>query len=256
MPRCVKPRPVSPRRAMSSRAIELASWKQHVPGPNPVVLACVASESYHHFAYDLMESVKEHTDADFVILDGEEGWPSGTECRHGIFADWLEDKFAGSYDVAFLLDADMLVEEPFDLAEILPRRPGIVATLHPGYIGLPSHTLPYEDRPESEAYVHPDVGEVYYCGGFIGGTRAHMLRLSRRIDRTIRREREAGREVRWHDESVLNRELLLWKPVRTLDPSFAHPDNDAYYREGVWGGREYARKIVCRDKTPLQRVGR
>ena len=220
-----------------------------------VALVTVASASYREFTDDLVMSAREHIRGDFHILalPGIEGWPIGTECRHGIFAAWLTEK---DYEVAFLLDADMLVMESFSLDEILPTKNGIVATLHPGYVGMPRFMLPYEDRPESRSYVPPDQGEHYFCGGVIGGTRDEMLVFSRCVDQMIRDEREDGREIRWHDESCVNALLAVAPPVLTLDPSFAHPDRDDYYRDMVWGGHEYARKIVCRDKTAAQRVGR
>ncbi len=220
-----------------------------------VALVTVASTSYRAFARDLMLSAIDHIKGDFTfrILDGQEGWPCGTECRHGIFAAWLSEN---DYEVAFLLDADMLVEETFNLAEILPPAPGIVATLHPGYVGMPRHMLPYEARPESRAYIPEGQGEHYYCGGVLGGTREELLVFSRCIDQMIRDEHEDGREIAWHDESCVNALLAVAPPVLTLDPSFAHPDRDAHYVANVWGGHAYSRKIVCLDKAPEARVGR
>lgn len=221
-----------------------------------VALVTVASPSYMAFADDLMESAEENIRGvfDWYKLAGEEGWPCGTECRHGIFANWLTN--GDEYDVAFLLDADMLVEEPFDLADILPPKPGIVATLHPGYVGMPRHILPYESRPESRAFIPDDQGDFYYAGGVIGGTREELLVFSRCVDQMIRDERDDGREVAWHDESCVNAILAVAPPVLTLDPSFAHPDADAHYVRNIWGGRDYPRHIVCLDKAPAERVGR
>lgn len=220
-----------------------------------VVFVTVASLSYLAFAHDLGESLFENVSGSFYwkVLEGEEGFPIGTECRHGVLAEWLP---TCGHDVVFLLDADMLVEEPFHVAEMLPDRPGIVATRHPGYVGMPRVMLPYEDRPESLAFVEEGYGLTYYCGGVVGGTRAELLNTSLAIDRMIALEREAGREIRWHDESCLNYLLAHVPPVKALDPSFAHPDNDTYYVNHVWGGRSYGRKIVALDKSPEQRVGR
>lgn len=204
-----------------------------------------------------MESAQENFLPDhhchFAILDGVEGFPVGTECRHGIFHRWLRDRL---WDWAFLVDADMLVTEPVRAEEIIPGRPGIVATLHPGYIGMPRLMLPYENNADSCAYMSPHAGDFYYCGGFVGGSRAEILALSYQIDAMIFRDRHAGVETRWHDESCLNFRLAVDRPVLTLDPGFCHPANDEYYVRGVWGGETYPRKITAIDKTPAQRVGR
>jgi hypothetical protein len=220
-----------------------------------VALVTVASASYRDLAQQLMESATRYVRGDFsfVIRDGEEGWPVGTECRHGIFADLLE---ASPFEVAFLLDADMVFAEPVKIGEILPLEHGVVATLHPGYVTAPRDVLPYEQRPVSRAFVPDELRGRYYCGGFVGGTRAEILALSRAIDLMIREERADGREVTWHDESCLNRLLAETPPVLTLDPSFCHPDNDAWYVDALWGEQHYARKLVALDKVPSQRVGR
>jgi histo-blood group ABO system transferase len=221
-----------------------------------VALVTVASESYRDFAADLMDSAREHFlpghDITFATLPGVEGWPAGTECRHGIFARWIDEH---EPDVAFLCDADMLFESAVSAAEVLPASPGIVATLHPGYVGQPRAALPYETRPESRAYLSPDEGEHYYAGGFVGGTRAEILALSQAIDLMIREERVEGREIQWHDESCLNRLLYETPPVLTLSPAMCYPDHDAYYVNTLWGER-YARQLVALDKSPAERVGR
>jgi histo-blood group ABO system transferase len=222
-----------------------------------VALVTVASDSYLDFAADLMDSAREHFlpghPATFVTLPGKEGWPVGTECRHGIFARWVEEH---EPVIAFLCDADMLFETAVSATEVLPPSPGIVATLHPGYVGQPRAMLPYEPRPESRAYLALDEGEHYYAGGFVGGTCAEILALSEAIDLMIREERVEGREVCWHDESCLNRLLFDKPPVLTLSPAMCYPDHDTYYVESVWGGQAYERRLVALDKSPAERVGR
>jgi Glycosyltransferase family 6 len=223
-----------------------------------VLFGVVASDSYWSFAKELESSLRANVCGNFdvVIFQGEEGWPIGTECRHGIFADWLEREEFEEWDVAFLLDADMLCEEPFHVDQIIPSKAGIVAVLHPGYVGMPRAMLPYEDRPESIAFVPEDSGTAYYCGGVIGGTRREMLTLSQSVDRIIRHEREYGREIRWHDESCVNSILADFPPALILDPGFCHPEKDTYYRESVWGGHSYARYLTARDKLPELRGDR
>jgi Glycosyltransferase family 6 len=223
-----------------------------------VLFGIVASNSYWSFAKELERSLRKNVSGNFgvVIFQGVEGWPIGTECRHGIFAGWLEREEYAEWDVAFLLDADMLCEDPFALKQIIPSTPGIVAVLHPGYIGMPRAMLPYEDRADSAARVDADKGEHYYCGGVIGGTRLEMIDLSHAVDLAITNERELGREIRWHDESCVNSTLAAYPPALILDPGFCHPQNDTYYRESVWGGRNYPRYLTALDKRPELRGDR
>lgn len=229
--------------------------------PDPgIAIVTVASESYRDFAEALERSFVEYADESLlarltlVCLDGIEGFPIGTECRHGIFADWLGEH--PEYGYAFLSDADMRVCDSISADEILPPAPGIVATLHPGYVDFPPHMLPFEDRPESRAFVPAHSRQSYFCGGFIGGTREEILALSRAIDEIICLERDDGWPVRWHDESCLNHLLANAPPARILSPAFCHPAGDRYYRESVWGGADYPRKIVALDKTAEVRGAR
>jgi histo-blood group ABO system transferase len=222
-----------------------------------VLFGVVASNSYWSFAKELERSLRKNVSGNFgvVIFQGVEGWPIGTECRHGIFAGWLEREEYAEWDLAFLLDADMLCEDPFLVDQIVPSTPGIVAVLHPGYVGMPRAMLPYEDRPESRAYM-PDSGTEYYCGGVIGGTRKEMIALSRKVAEMIEQERNEGREIRWHDESCVNRILAETPPALILSPAWCHPQGDAYYRESVWGGRDYPRYLTALDKQPELRGNR
>jgi Glycosyltransferase family 6 len=223
-----------------------------------VLFGVVASNSYWSFAKELERSLRKNVSGNFgvVIFQGVEGWPIGTECRHGIFAGWLGRAEYAEWDLAFLLDADMLCEDAFPLRQIIPSTPGIVAVLHPGYVGMPRAMLPYEDRPESIAYVPEDNGTAYYCGGVIGGTREEMQDFSSEIAEMIIDERNDSREIRWHDESCVNHLLSRETPALILGPGFCHPENDTYYRESVWGGRNYPRYLTALDKRPELRGDR
>lgn len=225
-----------------------------------VALVCVASRSYLHYAEALMESAREYfrptgkSSLIFEILEGEEGWPIGTECRHRIFHAWLLEQRC---QYALLLDADMLFVRPVAHAEMFSRYEGITATLHPGYVWFDPAILPYERRPESRAYVVSGEGKNYYCGGVIGGSRREILRLSFAVAEMIEREREDGREVCWHDESCVNTLLIDQPPMKTLDPRFCCPSESSYYRQHVWGDDYSAdARILALDKTAAERGDR
>lgn len=223
-----------------------------------VVLVCVAGgETYVRYAEQLMESAHEFfrpTDqVELAILPGVEGWPIGTECRHGIFADWLA---TNEHDYAFLIDADMRFTGHVTGA-ILPRQGvGIVAVRHPGYIGIPRSAFPYETRRDSTAFVPADKGERYYAGGFVGGSHAAIYYLSRRIELMIEVDRVSGIEIQWHDESCLNRILALEPPAVALDPRFCCPADATWYR--TFWERDYSvdARITALDKTQAERGAR
>ena len=219
-----------------------------------VALVTVASESYRGFAENLMDSAREFfrptepRGLTFEILEGEEGWPRGTMCRHSVLLSHLPRAY-----YVFLIDADMLFAD-FVGPEILPKMYGITATLHPGFVGRTKGELPFERNPESAAYVHPDAGEAYYCGGFVGGERLAMRMLSGSVEATLERDALNGIVPCWHDESAVNRFLVDNPPEVVLHPGYCNPDDDHWYRS--WWPEQWSRRIVALDKTPAERVGR
>lgn len=204
-------------------------------------LICVVSgEVYERYAERLMESARKFFPGDGKILCGREGWPDATLYRYHAVC---EENWSG-YDYLYLCDADMRFEAPVE-DEIFSS---LVATQHPGYVTRKD--LPYEDRPESAAYVRK--GTVYYAGGFVGGTRAAFLDLAHGIVNQIEQDDRNGITARWHDESHLNRQLALLPPTRTLSPSYCFPDDASGYPwlDGM------KRILVAVDKTPAERNGR
>ncbi len=220
-----------------------------------VALICVVSgDAYVRYAEWLFESARKHVRLPLrcVMLEGRSGWPSATLYRYHAI---LEEKWDEDY--LFLCDADMRFEATVG-EEILGE---LTATLHPGYMARdsgknskyslrPVFNLPFEHRPESQAQVVN--GEVYYCGGFVGGRRDTFLLLAEKIAAQIDSDAERGITARWHDESHLNR--VLWKvpPAVTLSPSYCMPDDASGYPwlDGL------PRKLVALDKTTAERVGR
>ncbi len=151
----------------------------------------------------------------------------------------------------FLMDADMLAVGPIG-PEIIPSEYGITACQHPGYVGKPRAELPYETLPESAAYVGPEEGDVYYCGGFVGGERLAMRMLSSQIAAIVDMDVSRGHTPVWHDESALNRVLAVDPPAVALSPAYCYPSEDSYYRECVWT-ESYERRILALDKTAEER---
>lgn len=219
-----------------------------------VALVCVASTSYERYAEQLMESARKFfrpTDPERIvlrILEGVEGWPIGTICRHSILLRHLpRAKFV------FLCDADMRFEGTVG-PEILPMSYGITAVQHPGFVHRLRAEFSYETSPNSMAYVAPGVGDTYYAGGFIGGERLAMRILSTEIESILMTDARHGIVPVYHDESALNAILARHPPEVTLSPAYVYPDNDQWYRT-VWR-EQYERRLVALDKTATERGNR
>lgn len=200
------------------------------------LIAVVSGDAYVRYAERMFSSAEEHFPGDTRRLPARSGWPDATLYRyHAVLeADW------SGYDYLYLSDADMLWEAP--AGDIFGE---IVATQHPGYVGRKD--LPYEDRPESTAFV--DEGETYYAGGFVGGERKAFLDLCRKMVFAIDEDEEHGITAVWHDESHLNRILRDSPPTKVLPPSYSYPDDASGY-PWLW---RYPRILVAQDKTPEER---
>ena len=225
-----------------------------------VGLIVIATSRYTCFVPDLIASARRHflpgaadvryfvcTDRPAEIPPGvtalpveHRPWPYATLLRYhhvvrhaGAFADC---------DFLFQCDADMRFVADTE-GDLLPTGgSGLVGVEHPGFCWMPSgwdrlrqrlgwevrrgrgRRGSYETDPRSLAAVAEHEGEVYYAGGFAGGTREAYLALVRtladRIDRDLAREIIAV----WHDESHLNRYFIDHPPHR-LDPRYCHPES-------------------------------
>jgi hypothetical protein len=149
------------------------------------------------------------------------GYPDATLLRYHAVMD--QRALLSQYDSLFYSDSDMLFVNPAS-DEILSD--GITATLHPGYYvnnraGDPEH------RPESTACLHGN--QVYYCGGFNGGTSVAYLRMAETIMRNVDIDKSRGIVARWHDESHFQRYLADNPPAKVLTPAYCYP-------EGYGGG--------------------
>jgi glycosyltransferase involved in cell wall biosynthesis len=224
------------------------------------LIAVVNGDVYERYAQQLFDSAREHLRPPrscpvlCLALAGRSGWPDATMYRYHSVLEH-QDEIPQGY--VFMSDADMLFEGTVG-PEILPDGPVsrrvLTATLHPGYVGRPRSELPYERRSESACAVAQGEGEAYYCGGFVGGTRAGFLELARRIAALIDEDARSGITPRWHDESALNRVLATRAPERILSPAYCHPDHDDAYRSS-WP-EDYPRLLVALDKSSSERRAR
>ncbi|XP_012876755.1 PREDICTED: uncharacterized protein LOC105989338 [Dipodomys ordii] len=89
-------------------------------------------------------------------------------------------------------------------------------TLHPGFYTSKRDAFTYERRPQSQAYIPHDQGDFYYMGAFFGGSVAEVHRLTKACHEAMVVDRANNIEAVWHDESHLNKYLLLRKPTKVL----------------------------------------
>ena len=221
--------------------------------PQKVGLLIVATGKYIEFVPPLLDSADQHFCTDhnvtyFVFTDGQLpdrdnleiiyqkrlGWPHDTLMRHSIYhqhRDALKDM-----DYLFATDADMLFVDTVG-DEILSDR---VATLHPGYF---NRRGTYEHRKASTAYVSPEEGTHYFCGGFHGGSAIEFLKMSRIITENILKDLSHNFIAVWHDECHLNRYFIDNPPTCILSPSYCMPGSETLIRQmGLTG---YPRKLLA-----------
>jgi histo-blood group ABO system transferase len=197
-----------------------------------VGLCIAATGKYAQFVPPLLESAKTfllpgHEVRPFVFTDAPEipgatvvawshrPWPDGTLRRYHAY--WNARGALQNCDYVLAMDADMRFVGPVG-SEVLSDR---MATQHPGFV---SKRGTYETRPESKAYVGPQEGRRYYCGGFVGGRVDEFLSLSRRISQAVDVDQRAGLVAVWHDESHLNRQMIDTPPTKVLSPAYCTPE--------------------------------
>ena len=97
----------------------------------------------------------------------------------------------------------------------------LVATMHPYQSFYPKEQRTYDRNPKSLAYVSPgEEGELYYAGGFNGGSTKRFLEMAEIIANRVNDDLDRGVIALWHDESQMNRYLIDNPPSLSLTPSY------------------------------------
>jgi histo-blood group ABO system transferase len=129
-------------------------------------------------------------------------------------------------DYIFYMDADYWVCNPTDTDALLVN--GLVATAHVLNLVVPATSPmgPVETNPQSTAYVRTGTNtQLYYCGGFQGGSSEAYLQACRGISKGIDEDDKNGIMAAWHDESHWNRYLVDHPPTTVLSQSYMYPES-------------------------------
>jgi len=208
-------------------AWELASsFSQMFEKPHTVKL-CIFTDSPQSFeTSDLRTAVE-------LVKIPSYGWPEATLFRYQIISDHSEI-FSSSF--AMYVDADAVVSTKLrisDLAGPLNQStttcPGMCLVQHPGYASrswIVSRLLklaigPWENRPDSLAYVPFQERKTYFCGGVYWGYTKSFLEMCTLLADWTASDLSQGITARFHDESYLNK----WSTLNShavAGPEWAH----------------------------------
>ena len=185
-------------------------------------------------------------------------WPMPTLMRYHLFLQ-QEEKLK-EYDYLFYVDADMAIVDYVNEEILNPN--GLTLASHPMYRFRDGLFAPYDNNPESEAYIklpgsYIDDGKggkkfrmEYYAGGFQGGKTEFWIAAMKEMRGMIDKDFTKNYVPKWNDESILNSYIFRHPEISkiVLDPSYVYPDSlIANYYFKVWG-RNYSPKIITLTK--------
>jgi histo-blood group ABO system transferase len=176
-----------------------------------------------------------NTHRQFNILNiDHEPWPAPTLKRYDYFdkyADYLKN-----FDYLYYCDADMKFVDVVG-NEILNN---LVATLHPAFWNRNKLEYTYDRNIKSKAYIKNGDGKNYYAGGFNGGSSSCFLVMAQTIKNWRLHDASLNVVPLWHDESYLNKYLLINEPTKILSPEYCYPES--------WN-LPFFKKLIALDKN-------
>ena len=199
-----------------------------------ILILTIATNKYIQFVERLYDNIEENflnghdiqgllfTEHDVETSDNikvsqieHEDWPMPTLKRYNYFIK--EKEFISQFDYCYYFDVDMgIVGTVGD--EVLGD---LVATMHPYQSFYPKEQRTYDRNPQSHAYVpQGKEGELYYAGGFNGGSTEKFLEMSKVIAERVTDDLQRGVIALWHDESQMNRYLIDNPPSLSLTPTY------------------------------------
>lgn len=181
------------------------------------------------------------------ILQPKLGWPYDTLKRFHLF---LEQKDSlEKMDYLFFFNANMIFKQNVREHEILPsaNSNGLVSVLHP-YFHDHQRIGPFEENPESIAFVYATKEMNYFQGCLSGGRTKEYLKMSEDIKEMVDLDLAKNIIGKWWDESYMNK-YFQSKPPQILSPSYAHPESTKFpftpkiiqLDKGKAGGHDFLR---------------
>lgn len=167
-------------------------------------------------------------------------WQDISMMRMKTIADTIESDIRHQSKYVFCFDVDQVFSGRFG-PEALGES---VALLHAYYYRLPKRLYTYDRNPKSRAYMED--GDFYYHAAVFGGSWESVKALTESCYESIMEDKKNNVEALWHDESHLNKYLLLNKPSRVLSPEYCW-DSDIGYRTDIrlsrllWAPKDYTR---------------
>ena len=153
------------------------------------------------------------------------GWPYDSLFRFKMINSLAETNAFEGIDVLFFTNANLICVDNISHVDVLIDQ-GLICTHHPCFYEKENKIHTFENNPRSTAFVPLDSRYHYYQAALFGGTREEFLIMSKVIDQRIQEDERNGLMAVWHDESHLNRYLLMdVKPTKILMPRYLKPEN-------------------------------
>lgn len=157
-----------------------------------------------------------------IVHQDKLGWPYDTLMRFHMFNRIKKE--ALKLDYLFFFNANMVFLKKILPKNILPNEEEqLVGVKHPFFYGG-TEGAPYEDNPESMAYVLPTEALHYVAGGLSGGFSKAYMEMSAIIAENIDKDSQKEIIAKWHDESHINNYFSKFKKYKILDPGYIVPE--------------------------------
>lgn len=197
-----------------------------------------------------------------IIYQENLSWPGNTLFRFKMFKKIIKE--LETYDYIFFLNGNALFLTDVN-EDILPKEDELLVVKHPGFYNKKREEFTYDSNPASLAYIAPNEGEVYVCGGFNGGSSKLYIKMINDLEKNIDIDYEKGIIALWHDESHINR-YIIGKKCKILGPEYMFPEEkEAPFEKKVivrdksrYGGHDFLREnktsIIKRIKSKLKKI--
>lgn len=144
-------------------------------------------------------------------------------------------------DYIYYMDVDMKIVDTVG-DEILGD---VVCVKHPGYGNVGGGA--WCNDMNSTAYTSPLKRQMYYAGGFQGGSTKSFYLAMKQMDRNITTDEERGVLAPWHDESHWNMFLSTCKDKLVLNSDYCMVENMGQRK--LWKIDHLSPKIIALDKN-------